>query len=58
VASRYIGTDMVRAIKPGRLEKVVSSIAVKRVREADEIASMVAWLVSEESAFVTGRISP
>jgi acetoacetyl-CoA reductase len=54
VSPGYIGTDMVRAIKPERLEKIVSTIPVKRLGEPAEIASIVAWLVSDESAFATG----
>src|SRR6185369_13151274 len=49
VSPGYIGTDMVRAVKPERLEKIVSAIPVKRLGEPDEIASMVAWLVSDDS---------
>ena len=54
VSPGYIGTDMVRAIKPDRLEKIVSGIPVKRLGEPEEIASIVAWLASDESAFATG----
>ena len=54
VSPGYIGTDMVRAIKPDRLEKIVAGIPVRRLGEPDEIASIVAWLTSEESAFATG----
>ncbi len=54
VSPGYIGTDMVRAIKPDRLEKIVSGIPVKRLGEPEEIASIVAWLVSDEAAFATG----
>ncbi|MGH8132522.1 MAG: acetoacetyl-CoA reductase [Steroidobacteraceae bacterium] len=54
VSPGYIGTDMVRAVKPERLEKIVAGIPVKRLGEPDEIASIVAWLVSDESAFATG----
>ena len=54
VSPGYIGTDMVRAIKPDRLEKIVSGIPVKRLGEPAEIASIVAWLASDESAFATG----
>jgi len=54
VSPGYIGTDMVRAIKPDRLERIVSGIPVKRLGEPEEIASIVAWLVGEESAFATG----
>ncbi|MBV9345002.1 MAG: acetoacetyl-CoA reductase [Gammaproteobacteria bacterium] len=54
VSPGYIGTDMVRAIKPERLEKIVSGIPVKRLGEPEEIASIVAWLVSDDAAFATG----
>jgi acetoacetyl-CoA reductase len=45
---------MVRAVKPEVLEKIVSTIPVKRLGEPEEIASIVAWLASEESGFATG----
>jgi acetoacetyl-CoA reductase len=45
---------MLRSIKPDRLEKIVSGIPVKRLGEPDEIASIVGWLASDESAFATG----
>jgi acetoacetyl-CoA reductase len=54
VSPGYIGTDMVKAIKPERLEKIVAGIPVKRLGTPEEIASMVAWLVGDESAFATG----
>jgi acetoacetyl-CoA reductase len=54
VSPGYIATDMVTAIKPEVLEKIVATIPVKRLGEPAEIASMVAWLASDESAFATG----
>ena len=54
VSPGYIGTEMVRSIKPERLEKIVSGIPVKRLGEPGEIASIVAWLVTDESSFATG----
>ncbi len=54
VSPGYIGTDMVKAIKPERLEKIVAGIPVKRLGTPEEIASIVAWLVGDESAFATG----
>jgi acetoacetyl-CoA reductase len=54
VSPGYIGTDMVRAVKPEVMEKIVSSIPVRRLGDPGEIASIVAWLASEESAFATG----
>ena len=54
VSPGYIGTDMVRAIKPEVLEKIVATIPVKRLGMPEEIGSIVAWLASEDSGFSTG----
>ncbi len=54
VSPGYIGTDMVRAVKPEVLEKIVGAIPVKRLGEPSEIASMVSWLASDDAAFATG----
>ena len=54
ISPGYIGTDMVRAIRPDVLEKIVSTIPVKRLGTPEEIGSMVAWLASDESGFATG----
>ncbi len=54
VSPGYIGTDMVRAVKPEVLEKIVASIPVRRLGEPQEIASIVAWLASDNSGFSTG----
>ena len=54
VSPGYIGTDMVRAIKPEVLEKIVNTIPVKRLGTPEEIGSIVAWLAGEDSGFTTG----
>jgi len=54
VSPGYIGTDMVRAIKPEVLEKIVATIPVKRLGKPEEIGSIVAWLATEDSGFTTG----
>jgi acetoacetyl-CoA reductase len=54
VAPGYIGTDMVRAIKPEILDKIVATIPVKRLGTPEEIGSIVAWLAGEDSGFTTG----
>ena len=54
VSPGYIGTDMVRAIKPEVLEKIVAGIPVKRLGTPDEIGSIVAWLAGDDSGFTTG----
>jgi acetoacetyl-CoA reductase len=45
---------MVRAVKPEALEKIIATIPVKRLGTPEEIASIVAWLASDESGFATG----
>ena len=54
VSPGYIGTDMVMAIKPEVLEKIVATIPVKRLGTPDEIGSIVGWLAGDESGFTTG----
>jgi acetoacetyl-CoA reductase len=54
VSPGYIGTDMVRAIKPEVLDKIVATIPVKRLGTPEEIGSIVAWLASGDSGFATG----
>jgi acetoacetyl-CoA reductase len=54
VSPGYIGTDMVRAIKPEILEKIIATIPVKRLGTPDEIGSICAWLAGEDSGFTTG----
>jgi acetoacetyl-CoA reductase len=52
----YIDTDMVAGVPEKVLEGIVSQIPVGRLGKASEIASMVAYLVSDEAAFVTGAV--
>ena len=54
VSPGYIGTDMVKAIRPEVLEKIVAGIPVKRLGEPEEIASIISWIVSEEGGYATG----
>ncbi|MDR2991369.1 MAG: acetoacetyl-CoA reductase [Burkholderiaceae bacterium] len=54
VSPGYVGTDMVRAIRPEILEKIIATIPVKRLGLPEEIGSIVAWLASEDSGFTTG----
>jgi acetoacetyl-CoA reductase len=54
VSPGYIGTDMVKAIKPEVLEKIIATIPVKRLGTPDEIGSIVGWLAGDESGFTTG----
>jgi acetoacetyl-CoA reductase len=54
IAPGYIDTDMVAAVPPNVLEKIVARIPVGRLGKADEIARGVLFLVADEAGFVTG----
>ncbi len=54
VSPGYIGTDMVKAIRPDVLERIVATIPVKRLGTPEEIASIITWLASDDSGFSTG----
>ena len=54
LAPGYIDTDMVAAVPPDVLQKIVAKIPVGRLGHAEEIARGVAFLCSEEAGFVTG----
>ena len=54
IAPGYIDTDMVRAVPPNVLEKIVARVPIGRLGAASEIARGVLFLVSDEGAFITG----
>jgi acetoacetyl-CoA reductase len=54
VSPGYIGTEMVRAVKPEALEKIIATIPMKRLGTPEEIASIVSWIAGDESGFATG----
>jgi acetoacetyl-CoA reductase len=54
ISPGYIATDMVKAIRQDVLDKIISTIPIKRLGTPEEIASIVAWLAGEESGFTTG----
>lgn len=54
IAPGYIDTEMVRAVPPQVLEKIVAKIPVGRLGQASEIARGVLFLVADEGGFVTG----
>jgi len=54
IAPGYIDTDMVAAVPPNVLEKIVAKIPVGRLGKAEEIARGVLFLISDDAGFVTG----
>jgi acetoacetyl-CoA reductase len=54
VSPGYIGTDMVKSIRPDVLEKIVAGVPAKRLGTPEEIASIISWISSDEGGYATG----
>jgi len=54
LAPGYVDTDMVRAVPPNVLEKIIAKIPVGRLGKADDIARGVLFLVADDADFITG----
>ena len=56
VCPGYVDTDMVAGVSEKALEGIVAQIPVGRLGKAEEIASLVAYLASDQAAFITGAV--
>ena len=54
VSPGYVETDMVKSIRKDVLEKLIAGIPIGRLAKPEEIASLVAFLASEEAGYITG----
>lgn len=54
VSPGYIATDMVMAVRQDVRDKIVATIPVKRLGNAEEIASIIGWLATDDGGFTTG----
>ena len=54
IAPGYVDTEMVRAVPPDVLQKIVARIPVGRLGHAEDIARGVVFLTADDADFVTG----
>ncbi|HCB34534.1 MAG TPA: beta-ketoacyl-ACP reductase [Acidimicrobiaceae bacterium] len=56
VAPGPVATDILVSLTPSRLESIVAAVPLGRIAEPDEIAAAIAYLASDDAAFVTGAV--
>jgi acetoacetyl-CoA reductase len=54
ISPGYIATEMVMAVPEEIRQKIIAQIPVQRLGKPEEIAAAVAYLCSEDAAFITG----
>lgn len=54
IAPGYIRTDMVSAVKPDILDKIIARIPVGRLGEPEDVANAVSFLANQKTSFMTG----
>jgi len=54
VSPGYVETDLVMAIRTDVRQRIIDSIPMGRLARPEEIAAVVAFLVSEEAGYITG----
>jgi 3-oxoacyl-[acyl-carrier protein] reductase len=58
VAPGFINTDMTKELPEEQQHNYKAAIPVGRFAEAEEVANAVAWLASDEAAYISGAVIP
>ena len=56
VAPGFIKTDMTNALSEQQTENIVKSMSLSRLGEANDVAALVSFLVSEGAGYITGQV--
>jgi 3-oxoacyl-[acyl-carrier protein] reductase len=58
VAPGPVATDMTASLGEKRINEIVEAVALRRMATGDEIAGVVAFLASQDAAYITGAVIP
>ena len=56
VSPGFINTDILSKIESARLESMMEKVPLGRMGEVNEVADLIFFLSSEESAYITGQV--
>tara|TARA_B100000315_G_C14570565_1_gene585247 strand:- start:36 stop:782 length:747 start_codon:yes stop_codon:yes gene_type:complete len=56
VAPGFVNTDMIKDVKEEYINEIKSRVILKRFGNVDEVSSVVSFLASQKSAYITGQV--
>jgi len=56
VAPGFISTDMIKDIPENVIEMMLKKVPLRRMGQIEEVASVYAWLASDDASYVTGTV--
>jgi 3-oxoacyl-[acyl-carrier protein] reductase len=56
VAPGAIETEIIKDVDPKMMEKIIASIPLRRIGQAQEVADLISFLVSKRASYITGQV--
>jgi len=54
ISPGYIASQSISSFPPDVLDRLAGSVPIRRLGKPEEVASLCAWLASDDAAYVTG----